>query len=93
MQLRGDVDFSLPLPDDRFSQWKEEDEPFVRIVPFLAVFDDDDAREARTNDWTTRQGYWEDLAGDSADPVAFPGFITMNANRIHFNRYSGVAMK
>ncbi len=92
--LRGILyDFTGPLPADLFSQWYENDEPLVRIVPYLAVFDDDDAREVRTNDWTTREGYWQDLVGDPADPVAFPGFITTNANRIHFNRYSGVAMK
>ncbi|MEE9129380.1 MAG: prepilin-type N-terminal cleavage/methylation domain-containing protein [Phycisphaerales bacterium] len=62
----------------------EDDEPFLAIAPFLAVFDDDEAREIfDTALWTdpdTRDG---DLTE----------YITQFATRIHFNRYTGVVMK
>ena len=67
------------------------DETIVIVVPYLAVFDDQVARDGRTNDWTTRPGYEADLTGDGS--LANPGYITLNADRIHFNRYTGVVMK
>ena len=72
-----------------------DDEPFVLIAPFLAVYDDDEARELKTGDWSPANlpVYQRDLVGDPADPVAFPGYISGNATRIHFNRYTGVVMK
>lgn len=63
----------------------QDDETFVNFSPFLAVFDDDDARERRTNDWTTQNGYEADLT----DPA---GYIAEFGRRIHFNRYTGVVM-
>ena len=64
-----------------------DDEPFVVIAPFLAVYDDDEARElGDTNNWDDTQVYQEDLVGVT-------GYITENANRIHFNRYTGVVMR
>jgi len=68
----------------------ESDEPYVAVVPYLAVFDDDKARE------------FYDITRWSTPPSSTPGpnrmadyteFITQNADRIHFNRYTGVAMK
>jgi prepilin-type N-terminal cleavage/methylation domain-containing protein len=73
-----------------FNQEFESDEPYIDVVPYLAVFDDDKARE------------FYDITRWSTPPSATPGpnrmadyteFITQNADRIHFNRYTGVAMK
>ena len=67
-----------------------DDEPFVVIAPFLAVYDDDEARElGDTANWDDPQIYQQDLVGLPNDP----GYITENANRIHFNRYTGVVMR
>ena len=73
-----------------FNQEFESDEPYIDVVPYLAVFDDDKARE------------FYDITRWSTPPSSTPGpnrladyteFITQNADRIHFNRYTGVAMK
>src|SRR5206468_3185596 len=34
-----------------FQQKFEDDEPFISPVPYLAVYDDDKARETRTTNW------------------------------------------
>lgn len=60
-----------------------DDENNLNPVPFLAVYDDDEARKAF--DVST----WTDAIAMRADLTTF---ITKNADRIHFNRYSGVAM-
>ncbi len=91
--LPGLVDLTDPT---YFSQDWADDEPFVLMAPFLAVFDDDEARELKTGDWIPADpplAYQQDLVGDPADPVNFPGYITEHATRIHFNRYTGVVMK
>ena len=71
-----------PVPD--FNQTFEDDEPFLAMAPFIAVFDDDEAREMFD---TTA---WEDVDIRRADLTEY---ITQFADRIHFNRYTGVAMK
>ena len=82
-----DYDFiTLFPPSDYFDQRFEGDEPFVASAPFVAVFDDDSAREIRATDWTNQADYEQELTG----PL---GYITQFADRIHFNRYTGVAMK
>lgn len=84
------VDFNnnggLPDADPLFpyNQWLESDEPYVVIAPFLAVFDDAEAREIY--DTTT----WVDAAFRDADITEY---VTEFAKRIHFNRYTGVMMK
>ncbi|MCH8152535.1 MAG: prepilin-type N-terminal cleavage/methylation domain-containing protein [Planctomycetes bacterium] len=82
------VDFNndgeLLFSDDINDQASENDEPFVAMAPFLAVFDDDEAREMF--DSTA----WEDIDIRRADLTEY---ITQFADRIHFNRYTGVAMK
>ncbi|MEE9131573.1 MAG: prepilin-type N-terminal cleavage/methylation domain-containing protein [Phycisphaerales bacterium] len=79
-----DNDGSQDISGDVNDQEDEDDEPFVAMAPFLAVFDDDEAREIfDTTLWTdpdTRDG---DLTE----------YITQFAKRIHFNRYTGVMMK
>ncbi len=73
-----------------FEQKFADDETFVTIAPFIAVYDDYEARERKTLVWeNTPQGrlnYEAELTG----PL---GYINQFADRIHFNRYTGVAMK
>ena len=67
-----------------FYQIFEHDEPYLSFVPFLAVFDDDEARERfDTSLWTSASNRNTDLKG----------FIDTTADRIHFNRYTGVVMR
>ncbi len=79
----------------RFDQYKPDDEPFVRIAPFIAVYDDDEARERSSGDlgvpdWNDPVKYEQELTGNGP-PV--PGYISTAGRRIHFNVYTGVAMK
>jgi len=69
----------------RFDHVAEFDEPYVTTAVFLAVFDDDRAREFRTTNWSTNALYDELIGGN--------GWITRNSDRIHFNRYTGVVMR
>ncbi|MDY7107735.1 MAG: prepilin-type N-terminal cleavage/methylation domain-containing protein [Planctomycetota bacterium] len=67
-----------------FYQSHADDEPYLSFVPFLAVFDDDEARERfDTSLWTSASNRNTDLKG----------FIDTTADRIHFNRYTGVVMR
>ena len=70
--------------DDVNDQASEYDEPFVAMAPFLAVFDDDEARELYdTLLW----------GGQFTRDENLTEYITQFADRIHFNRYTGVVMK
>ena len=69
-----------------FDQIYADDETFVSLAPFLAVYDFDEALERKTLDWSDRDNLEEELVGP-------PGYITELGNRIHFNRYSGVIMR
>lgn len=74
--------------DDYFRQIIATDEPFITFAPFIAVYDDEAARELKdpVRDWGDEQGYVNDLTGPD-------GYITRLGNRIYFNRYTGVALK
>ncbi len=61
-----------------------EDECNLTLVPFLAVYDDRQARESKTLDWSNDVNMKTELFGPQ-------GFITTNSQRIHFNRFTGVA--
>lgn len=61
-----------------------EDESNITLVPFLAVYDDRVARERRTQEWSSDAALAQDLVGPQ-------GYIATNSDRIHFNRYTGVA--
>jgi len=62
----------------------EGDEPYLSFVPFLAVFDDDVAREQYdTTQWSDGQV--------RRDNLTF--YISQSADRIHFNRYTGVVLR
>lgn len=61
-----------------------DDENNITLVPFLAVYDDRAARERRTQEWSSDQALVQDLVGPA-------GYISTSSDRIHFNRYTGVA--
>ena len=97
LQRQGSTDYSNLGGDDPvagycdspagtlfFCQAQFDDEPYLTFAPFLVVFDDEQAREELNT------STWSDAAIKSA---AISPWITDNANRIHFNRYSGVVMK
>ena len=92
MRMDGAPTFLLGAPR-LYEQKFADDEPFVVIAPFLAVYDDDKARElGRPDQWSDLSVYQEDLVG-VPDAPEDGCYITDNANRIHFNRYTGVVMK
>jgi type II secretory pathway pseudopilin PulG len=80
-------------PNIHFQQIYEVDEPMVEITPFLAVYDDDEARSLRAGDWTDFNQYTRDLTGPFVQNLNNIAYIDQRADRIHFNRYTGVAMK
>ena len=81
-----DYDYYNFYPPAYFDQFFVDDEPYVTVIPFLAVYDDDEARELRATDWKVPAEYEAELIGTD-------GYITNFADRVHFNRYTGVAMK
>jgi prepilin-type N-terminal cleavage/methylation domain-containing protein len=83
------VDFDLDHVWDRTNGeiWKviePDDEPFVNLSPFLAVYDDTEAREM-----TGAQGW----SSDDKRTLELTDYITTRADRIHFNRYTGVVTR
>ncbi|MCP3905113.1 MAG: prepilin-type N-terminal cleavage/methylation domain-containing protein [Planctomycetes bacterium] len=103
-QRQGGVDHDLvdgPFPDNAgycdlgrgfdgthldhyFCQAQPDDEPYVTMAPLLAVFDVAAARgRFDTSSWTDGQRRIDDLSSYLAD----------HADPIHFNRYTGVAMR
>ncbi|MHC5023840.1 MAG: pilus assembly FimT family protein [Planctomycetota bacterium] len=75
---------SLAFDETFFEHVNPADEPYVRIAPFLAVYDHDVAREQYdTTQWSDPVDRRDDLSA----------FINANGKRIHFNRYSGVVMR
>lgn len=65
----------------------DDDEPVVMIAPYLAVYDDEQLREF--SEPTT----WTGAAGFDAYRQDLRSYLNQNANRIHFNSYTGVAMR
>lgn len=64
-----------------------DDEPVVMIAPYLAVFDDEQFREFFD------PASWTDAAGFDNYRQDLRRYLNQNANRIHFNSYTGVAMR
>jgi hypothetical protein len=82
--------FSPAQQDNFFLHFFDKDEPHISLVPYLAVYDDDATRELYDpNRWS--------FPGDSnayvTRPADYAEYLTNNADRIHFNRYTGVAMR
>jgi len=80
-----------PFPGGMFSigmmfQRTANDEPYLTVVPYLAVYNEDNFRnEFSPQDWVPDQ--WQ-LKHDELTE-----FVNENAERIHFNSYTGVAMR
>ncbi|MCA9296153.1 MAG: hypothetical protein KC983_06535, partial [Phycisphaerales bacterium] len=74
----------LPYDTGFNLQRRPDDEAFVYYAPFLAVYDDEDARSL----YDTTQ--WVDIA---IRRTQLSDYINERADRLHFNRYSGVVMK
>lgn len=97
MQFDGTpIDFNVAMAvamhDAMFEHHRQDDEPAVSMVPFLAVIDDVQVREL----YDVSQ--WNMLVVGSQQAIAnrranYTEYINNNADRIHFNRYTGVAMK
>jgi len=74
-------------PGPLFYHYHEDDEEvYISFVPFLAVYDDDEARELKTLPWTNRTNYEAELAGPG-------GYISQYGERIDFNKYTGVPLR
>ncbi len=80
------VEGGFDVSEASFEQRFEGDEPTIAPVPYLAVYDNDQAREMRSTDWSEYGNYKLELTGPN-------GYISNFADRIHFNRYTGVALK
>ncbi len=78
------------ISGDPNDQASEDDEPFLAMAPFLAVFDDDEARELKALDWSNSNQGEDNYELELTGPL---GYVTQFAKRIHFNRYTGVVMK
>jgi hypothetical protein len=80
---------AFPTHHGYFEQPYENDEPYVEIAPFLAVFDDAEVRRLydpqRWNYQTA--GAFVNRRND------YTQYLNQNADRVHFNRYTGVVMK
>ena len=73
-----------------FEHQQVEDESAISMVPFLAVVDDEQVRELKdVSQWNMVNG----AAAFASRRADYTEYITNNADRIHFNRYTGVAMK
>jgi len=98
-----DIDYDGRIPPDEisetdyteafFDQRFEGEETYIAVVPFLAVYDDAAAREMFDPvNWVDPTIYRAELTNnDDTNPPL--GYIAQFADRIHFNRYTGVAMK
>jgi len=90
LDLNGDGEQDRPLDNGSILiasyalQQGDEDESILEFVPFLCVFDEKEARDVQgDSDWNIQSTRENELSV----------YISQNADRIHFNRYSGVAMK
>lgn len=77
-------------PDILYGCGFDEDESMVSIAPFIAVYDDDEARSLARGTWLGAGVGASNFVLDVTGPT---GYISSRADRIHFNRYTGVAMK
>jgi prepilin-type N-terminal cleavage/methylation domain-containing protein len=83
---------SLSVLNDFYFQRYENDECYVTLAPFLALFDDADARALLdVSRWTNPPTPSPTNADNRRDD--YSQHINQYADRIHFNRYTGVAMK
>jgi type II secretory pathway pseudopilin PulG len=76
-----------------FDQVYEDDECFVSLAPFLAVYDWDQAVAQKGSTWSLDYHDAVPYANAVNELIGPNGYITERGNRIHFNRYSGVIMR
>ncbi len=81
-----DVSASGNNPNVEYWQYDEvADESNLYLTPFMAIFDDLDCRDRyNTSNWATNE---------SERRTALTEYITQYADRINFNRHSGVVMR
>ena len=84
-----------PFPANANVQWfvykEPTDEPLVDLVPFLAVFNDAEARERFANAVTSWRGLAVGGTGSPPPRIADQSlFIDEQSDRITFNRFTGV---
>jgi prepilin-type N-terminal cleavage/methylation domain-containing protein len=84
-----------PFPANANVQWfvykEPTDEPLVDLVPYLAVFNDAEARERFPNSATSWRGLG--VGGNGTPPARIADqslFIDEQSDRITFNRFTGV---
>lgn len=74
-------------PGPLFYHYHEDNEEvYISFVPFLSIYDDDEARELKTLPWTNRVNYEAELAGPT-------GYIAQYGRKIEFNKYTGVPLR
>ena len=87
-----DVNQRIVQPPHEYDD--QDDEPMIYTAPFLAVYDDDQARKEKVENWTEAGGYDELVGSPTALGGYFKeGFISTHADPIHFNKYTGVVLK
>jgi hypothetical protein len=75
---------SLPGIGAYFDLEIPEGEPFISMTPILAVFNEKEFRTSvNPNDWNS----------SNLRDNAYTEYIDQNADRIQFNRYSGVPLE
>jgi prepilin-type N-terminal cleavage/methylation domain-containing protein len=80
-----------PFPGGMFNvammfQYRDTDEPFITLVPFLSVYDMDAFRDQyEPNDWLGDN--WQLKHRQLTE------FVNESAERLHFNRHTGVVMR
>jgi hypothetical protein len=85
----GNFNGQFPTHHGYFEQLFEDDEPYIEIAPFLAVFDDAEVRQLYDPQrWNYQTG--GAFANRRDD---YTEYLNANADRVHFNRYTGVVMK
>ncbi len=87
LQREAGTNYAAGASPSGMGYWQQslvDDEPFLNFAPMLAVFNDDLARERYD---TTA---WSD---DATRNLNLSAYITEYANRVIFNRYTGVVMR
>jgi prepilin-type N-terminal cleavage/methylation domain-containing protein len=85
--LGGAPDEARPPESARWELRGPADEPLVNAAPFLAVFDEAEAREMAGAD------DWRGDGGSARRAIELSEYLSARAERIHFNRYTGAALR
>jgi prepilin-type N-terminal cleavage/methylation domain-containing protein len=80
---------AFPTHHGYFEQPYEDDEPYVEFAPFLAVFDDLEVREL----YDPQRWNYQTAGAFVNRRDDYTEYLNQNADRVHFNRYTGVVMK